>query len=194
MNATATSDSRLRVPPIIGFYAQVFLVTMVMFGLGGVGWGLWRPSISGTVSDGGSVELTDPAQSATNPEFSTFAVLAMLCAGLGLIVGIFAAKRARQNLGVMTMLWTSCVAWLGALVCYFLGTQLAQHLVGTPDLDTLQIGSVITYLPAIRPGIGLLLAPYTAMFGFWASAAFALTETGSHTQLAAEEPHANVSH
>jgi hypothetical protein len=176
----------------VGYYAQVFLTAIVLFGVSGLVWGAWRPTITGTIVDGGGVEITDPNVYAANAEFTSFAVLALACGVLGIVLGLLAVRQGKREFGIAPMLWTSLVAALGSAVFYYVGTYLATALVGAPDVETLRVGATVTYVPRISPGLAMLAAPYTSMFTYWASAVFASEEEPEVRTVEAENRHDNV--
>ncbi|AKK03478.1 hypothetical protein [Corynebacterium epidermidicanis] len=158
---------RSLVPPILGFYSRLFLVTMLVFGLGGVAWGWWRPTVTGVISDQDGIEFTDPEQVNASVEFVSFAGLAGLCLFLGIAVASYAVVRGQRFVGPLTMLVTAAMCWIGSLLSYSAGTFLANQLVTLPDTESLAVGTAVTFVPSISPGMAMLVAPAVAIVSYW---------------------------
>lgn len=168
----AQSTSRRLVPAIVGRYAEAFVVSLLAFGCAGLGWGLWRPAMSGTVGEDGGVEITDPAVMNGNREFSTFGVMVFLFLLLGLVLAVWMGRKHREVMGPLLLLWGAICTACGCVTFYVLGTKLALWRVGLPNTEDLHVGSTLTYLPEVSLGVASLVAPLAFLIMAWSLVLF----------------------
>lgn len=161
-----------RVPRVVGAYAELLVVSLLLFGAAGLGWGLWRPTLSGTIAEGGGVEITDPAVMNGNREFATFGVMVFCFLALGFALALWTARRRSAFLGPIMLVWGALCSGVGSVVFYVLGTKLALWRVGLPNPDELHVGSVLTYLPDVGLSVAALVAPFVFLLSAWCLALF----------------------
>lgn len=165
--APAVGRRPFRVSRAVGSYGELLVVTLPVFVFSGLAWGSWRPALTGTIAEGGGIEITDPVMLNGNAEFATFGVMVLAFLVLGAMVATYAARRCRSVVGVWLMLWGCGCTAVGSLAFYLAGTKLALWRVGFPDVDALHVGSVITYVPEVSPGVSLLVAPFVFSLTLW---------------------------
>lgn len=168
----AQRTSRRLVPAIVGRYAEVFVVSLLAFGCTGLGWGLWRPTMDGTIAEDGGVESIDPVVMNGNREFSTFGVMVFLFLLLGVALAIWMGRKHREVMGPLLLIWGAVCTACGCVTFYVLGTKLALWRVGLPNIEDLHVGSTLTYLPEVELGVAALVAPLAFLIMAWCLAVF----------------------
>lgn len=192
---TASPQPRPKVPRSVGALSGHFVLTLVVFAVVGLGWGWWRPLMTGTVTEERSVAITDPLVLNGNLEFATFGVMVACFIVLGIALAIYSALKYRQNLGLGHLLWGALSTLIGEIVFFYIGTQFALSRVGVNDPEHLQVGSTVEYLPSVDMGIAILVAPVTFLITLWCAAVFQPDDHTSSggTDAASGSERANVS-
>ncbi|MDU0478019.1 hypothetical protein QVA66_02055 [Staphylococcus chromogenes] len=179
--ALATPDSarpRFFVPQEIGMSALLFLLSAVAFTVGGGLWGWWRPAVVGTIADGG-IDVTSGA----NAEFIGFVSYSAGTAVLGMLVGVCAGWLARRRPGLTMMTWAGFCGLLGSAIFLWSGDVVARWRMPQIDMEKIQLGAEISYVPALNPGISLAVGLYFAWLSYWVSAMLNRDETDGEETL-----------
>lgn len=159
-----------RISPSVGAYAELFVVAVLGFGLAGAGWGMWRPTMNGVITEGGGVEITDPALANANIEFASFGVMALALAALGIALACYGVIRLRRDLSPGLLWWGALSAFAGSLMFYVVGSKVAFARVGVPPEEQLHVGASISYLPDLNLGVLAGVAPFLCVLGLWLAA------------------------
>ncbi|QGU02345.1 hypothetical protein CKALI_07415 [Corynebacterium kalinowskii] len=175
------------VPTVVGGYAELLVVSLAAFGLAGLGWGLWRPTMSGTIAEGGGVEITDPSVMNGNREFTTFGVMVFCFLVLGIALALWTARRGRQFMSPLLLVWGVVCSALGSALFFLSGTKLALWRVGVPNPDELHVGSELTYLPDVGLSVAGLVAPFVFLISAWCLAIFGPDEAPAQNGVGAPE-------
>ena len=157
-SATKLSLSQRRLPRTLGFGAGLLACALLVFGVAGALWGLFRPTLAGhEVDDGGyALEAMGSAQ------FIAFITFALITGLLGLLLGLGAYLR-RQERGLSMLLWVGVCALAGAASFYVFGGVTATHPPENP-------GEFVEFAPKFSPAISWAVAPFMAMFSYWSTA------------------------
>ncbi|MCZ9295620.1 hypothetical protein [Corynebacterium yonathiae] len=157
-SVTKLSLFQRRLPRTLGFGAGLLACALLVFGVAGVLWGLFRPTLTGReVEDGGyAIESMGSAQ------FIAFITFALITGLLGLLLGLGAYLR-RQGRGLSMLLWVGVCALAGAASFYVFGGATATHPPENP-------GEVVEFAPNFSPAISWAVAPFMAMFSYWSTA------------------------
>lgn len=138
--------------------------------LGGLAWSLWRPAY--LVDTNGAhpeiaVETFDPGA-----QFVTLGQLAVITAGIGVLLGVTAWRQARKGAvkgGPGYLLWLIVVAALATAAALALGAAVPHGGRGGA-------GTWVPYAVDTRPV--WFVAPFVASGVFWVSTFIALAATG----------------
>ncbi|WP_408930694.1 hypothetical protein ACKFR8_04555 [Corynebacterium axilliensis] len=146
-----------RIPRAIGFGAGLLALALLLFSAAGALWGLWRPAITGHRVDGGYAVDT-----VANVQFDSFITFAVCTGVLGMVLGAVAYLRGVAYRGVGVLLWVGVAGVAGAAAFYVFGGVTATSSPERP-------GDVVEFVPKFAPHIAWLVAPFMAMFSYWAA-------------------------
>lgn len=145
------------VPAWLRDAAALWALTVALFGVAGLVWGLFYPMMR--VRVGETVQVLPASQDAS---FRALVWFVGMSAALGVVLGVWAHHFFVRGLG--QLLWVVVCMFLGAWWFVFVG---AQVLPDPPNVDAASPGDVIELARVISPWPGMLVAPGCAALAYW---------------------------
>lgn len=153
------ATSFVRVPRAVGFGAGLFALALVVYTAAGAAWGLTRPELTGHAVDGGGYAIDTVA----DIQFASFVGFVGITAVLSAFLGAWGYVRGEAARGIGMHAWVGVVALAASAAFFVAGSITATHMPANP-------GDVVSFVPALQPGIGWVAAPFMAMLAYWAAA------------------------
>ncbi|WP_080794156.1 hypothetical protein [Corynebacterium pacaense] len=150
----------------VGTGAGILAVSLSVYSVAGVIWGLFRPTYTVAVRDGESASV----EAAPNVEFTSFIWFVVFTGLLGCAMALVVFIRSVSTRGPLMLLWVTVVAFLGSLVFLLFGDMSAGLLHRTPADFSRMVGETFTVVPPMSPGVGLAAAPFLAVCTYWCAA------------------------
>lgn len=150
----------------LGTHAGLLAAGLALGLLGGVVWGMTRPTYTVVMSDGAVV--VDPAASATNVEIATIGWMTIISSVIGVALAIIALRQVRSGHstgGIGAMLWLIVVAAASALTVTATGDMVAHLLHPVPETPD----GPFELAPMVNPPTVLAVAPFFAAGVYWVS-------------------------
>lgn len=155
-----------RVPSAVGAGAGLFAVSVLLYGIAGALWGLWRPAYSGTVTDGGFAVAGGGDVAFTG--YITFAVITGL---MSAVMAILMFQFSPATRGAPMLWWVGIVAFIAAVAFLVVGDLVAAVRHPMPeDVDAIIPDATFSVAPVFQPGVAWLAAPFMAVLAYWFSA------------------------
>lgn len=175
--ATATYPRKNRRRPSrgIGSTAGFLALSLSVYAVVGVLWGLLRPGYEATVDDAGAVSLVP----AFNVEFTAFITFVVATGLLGALLALVMFVSSPHTRGPLMLLWVTVCTFFGAVVFFSAGNVVTHLIHPVPDLENVEPGSSMTLVPGITAGIGLAAAPFMASLAYWCAVLVSPPETGT---------------
>ena len=155
------------IPRPIGEAALVLFVTLVVFILLGLVWGLIHPTTQLTVAADGGADTVPGTEDASFKALAYFLALTGLG---GLAIGLWVFRTRMRSL--LMMLWVGVVTLWGSVTCWTVGTWLAEKLHADPLPTDPHPGDLFHLVEATNPGSGMLVGTALALVAYWLAATF----------------------
>ena len=146
----------------VGDGAAVLLVALACGLIGGIEWGILRPTQPVTFLEGGRLSVGQDGLDATFSALLWFTAIALIA---GLALGSLAHNRFPLRRGLGMEAWVGVTAVAMAAVQLVVGNLLAGWR--QPALDGVAPGTSVDVLPAFDVPVALLVAPFAAMLAYW---------------------------
>ncbi len=143
-----------------------FVVAMVLFGLAGVAWGWFYPTVTVNITAQGKLETAVGSEQAG---FIGFAVFVVATTILGAIVAAWTFLTRRR--GIMMLLWQGLVVFAGTWWFFVVGTKVVFATQGDIPAHP-QPGDQFAIVDLAFPGIGLFAATTVAVVVYWFASVF----------------------
>lgn len=157
----------MNIPPRIGSAAGILAVSLLVYSTVGAVWGLLRPAYTGTLADGGQVNIDATIDSVAFTSFGSFVLATGL---LSVIVSLSMYVNSPSTRGPGMLWWLIVVATLSAFAFLEVGTVVSGLLHSAGDVEQLMEGDRVSIVPGLAPGVGWLAAPFMAALSYWCSA------------------------
>ena len=155
----------------LGLYAGIFAITVTIYALGGVLWGVLRPTYTAYVEDAESASIAVES----NTAFVGYAWFVVITGVLAAVIALFVFLKAENARGLLMLWWLGIVTALGSVVFLVFGTKAADLRYGSPADYADAIGQTFQLAPTISPGAAFAVAPFLAVCMYWC-ATFATPE------------------
>lgn len=146
-----------------GVYAGVLALSLVVYALGGMVWGLLRPTYTAYVEDAETASIAVEADVA----FTGFIWFAISTGIIGAVIALVVFLRSESTRGLPMLIWIGLVSLLGAATFLAFGDTVATLLHGDPSEHAAGVGETFQVVPSIQPGSALFMAPFLAVLMYW---------------------------
>lgn len=157
----------MAIPRRVGAAAGILAASLLAYSAVGAIWGMLRPAYTGTLVEGGQVNIDAVTQSAAFASFGSFVLATGL---LAVIVSLSMYVSSPETRGPAMLWWLTVVAVVSAFSFLEVGTLVADLMHRVGDLDQLAEGDRVSVVPGFAPGVGWLAAPFMAALSYWCSA------------------------
>ncbi|QGU04964.1 hypothetical protein [Corynebacterium comes] len=157
----------MAIPRRVGSAAGILAVSLLLYSAVGAIWGMLRPAYTGTLVDGGQVNIPATTDSIAFHSFASFVIATGL---LAVIVSLSMYVTSPSTRGPGMLWWLIAVAALSAFSFLEVGTVVSGLLHSTGDVEQLAEGDRVSIVPGLAPGVGWLAAPFMAALSYWCSA------------------------
>ncbi|WP_156844743.1 hypothetical protein [Corynebacterium maris] len=162
-----------RVPRAVGAGAGLFAVSVLIYGVVGALWGLWRPAYSGTVTDDGGFAVAGGG----NVAFTGYITFAVITGLMSAVMAILMFQASPATRGAPMLWWVGVVAFIAAVAFLVVGDLVAAARHPMPeDVDAITPDATFSVAPVFQPGVAWLVAPFMAVLAYWFSALTAVPE------------------
>ncbi|MFP7364511.1 hypothetical protein SFC07_01825 [Corynebacterium callunae] len=159
----APQKPRMKINKSVGAYAGALALSFILFAIGGVIWGLLRPTYTAFVED---VETASVAV-AENVEFTGYAWFTLATGAIAAAIALFIFLRSPRTRGLLMMAWLGVLAAAGAVVFLVFGSYASTLLHGVPADYADAIGQSFQVAPTLQPGVALAAAPFLSVCMYW---------------------------
>ncbi|ALC06287.1 hypothetical protein CDES_09495 [Corynebacterium deserti GIMN1.010] len=160
VTAVATA---LKINRSLGVYAGVFALTTALFSIGGIIWGLLRPTYTAYVEDAETASIAVESNTAFVGYAWFVIATAVLAAGIALTVFL----RSPRTRGIFMLLWLGIVSAVGSVAFLVFGSYASDLLHGVPSDYAEAVGESFSVAPPITPGVALAVGPFLAVCMYW---------------------------
>lgn len=160
---SAPKKSRMKINKAVGAFAGALALTLVLFALGGVIWGLTRPTYTAFVEDAETASIAV----AENVEFIGYAWFSIATGAIAAAIALIIFLKSPQTRGLSMMAWLGMLAAAGAVVFLVFGTYASTLLHGVPADYANAIGQSFQVAPTMQPGVALVAAPFLSVCMYW---------------------------
>lgn len=146
-----------------GVYAGVLALSLVVYALCGMVWGVLRPTYTAYVEDAETASIAVEA----NVAFTGYIWFAISTGVIGAVLALVVFLRSESTRGLPMLIWIGLVSLLGAATFLAFGDTVATWLHGDPSAHAAGAGETFQVVPPIQPGSALFLAPFLAVLMYW---------------------------
>lgn len=155
-------------------WAQLLVIALITGAVVGGVWGLTRPAYVGTYRQG--AVAVDEAANPANVEFASLGWFVLLSGLIGAGVAVFAYLRGLT--GPASLLWVTACAGAAGFSLFTFGGWSASLVTDTARSAQPVDGETVTFVPAMAPGVGWLVAPFVAGLLFYVFTVVAELQAG----------------
>ncbi|MDK8791258.1 hypothetical protein [Corynebacterium sp. MSK039] len=160
--------------------SAVFLFAMLAYGVVGVLWGLWHPTVDVEVTANGAL---DPVPGTEDASFVGFACFVIVTGLLAFAVAGWSFLTTPR--GPAMMIWTTLVVFSGTWWAYAIGARVTSWMNTLPEGHPAP-GDVL-HLASADISLTALLLPMTiALVFYWCASVMSDSETFSDSAASAE--------
>ncbi|BAU96439.1 hypothetical protein N24_2177 [Corynebacterium suranareeae] len=157
---------RKKINKSVGVYAGVLAITLAVYAIAGVIWGLLRPTYTAFVEDAETASIAVES----NTSFTGYAWFVIATGVLAAAIALVVFLRSPQSRGPLMLIWLGIVSASGAVAFLIFGSYSSTLLHGSPSDYATAVGESFQVAPAISPGIALAVAPFLAVCMYWCAA------------------------
>lgn len=190
LHGLTSTPQRVPAPRIsqrVGISAGLLVVGLLLGLIGGVAWGLLRPTYVGHVEQ--NTIVIDNAASDPSAQFAALGWFTALTACIGAVLAGFAWVRSRRGDtsgsggSVGLMLWVTVVALASAYAVAAAGDVVVYLLYPSSPADVPPAGASFELAPPVSPQVAWLVAPFSAALVYWVLNFFAYAGGAHEEQL-----------
>ncbi|ANE04360.1 hypothetical protein [Corynebacterium crudilactis] len=176
------SGSWLNISKSVGIYAGVLAITLAIFAIAGILWGLIRPTYTAYVEDAESASIAVE----TNTAFTGYAWFVIATGVLAAAIALIVFLRSIHTRGPLMLVWLGIVSTAGSAAFLVFGGVASAFLHGSPSDYADAIGESFNIAPTITPGVAIAVAPFLAVCIYWCAAFVTPEEDASEDSLVAD--------